>query len=143
MMDWDEDVKYRFRGQYTDQERLMFFELDEPEMIKEITRILKEETEETEATDDEPSDAEEYVLKETVLYYPDSWNEACGRSATKMTKVNALTQHYYAGDWDVLRPAVELEEFSMLTAEDLRELLKEAKTIIERWESQNDRSIST
>ena len=145
MMDWDEDVKYRFRGQYIDtgQERFMLFELEEPEMIKVITRVLKEETEEIETTDEETSNDEEYVLKETVLCYPDSWNETCGRSATEMTKVNVLTQHYYAGDWDVLRPAMELEEFSMLTAEDLRELLMEARTIIERWESQNVRSAST
>ena len=33
-MEWDEDLKYRFRGQLVEQgsDKLMLFELDEPEM---------------------------------------------------------------------------------------------------------------
>ena len=34
IMEWDEDLKYRFRGQLVEQgsDKLMLFELDEPEM---------------------------------------------------------------------------------------------------------------
>ncbi len=36
IMEWDEDLKYRFRGQLVEQggDKLMLFELDQPEMIK-------------------------------------------------------------------------------------------------------------
>ena len=136
MLEWQDEVKYRFRGQYieTGQERVMLFELEEPEMIKKITRVLKEETDDT---DEEDTDAEDYVLEETVLCYPDSWNESCGRKAMDKTKVNVLTQHYYGDGWDVLRPAVELKEFSILSAEDLKALLDETMMIIEGWESED------
>ncbi len=138
LMNWDEDVKYRFRGQYIDagEEKIMLFELDEPEMIKEITRVLNDEPEEED--DDEQTDTEEYVLKETVLCYPDAWAETCGRNAMDSTRVNFLTQQYYGGDWDVLRPAVELSEFSMLTSEDLEALREEARIIVEGWEKENE-----
>ena len=137
LMNWEEDVKYRFRGQFIDtgQEKIMLFELEEPEMIKTITRVLSEEPEGEEDT--EQTDGEEYVLSETVLYYPESWNTTCGRRAVDQTRVNLLTQHYYAGDWDVLRPAMELTEFSILNTEELEALREEARTIIERWGNQN------
>ncbi|MFR1286922.1 MAG: hypothetical protein ACLSCD_04720 [Subdoligranulum sp.] len=36
MMEWEEGLKYRFRGQLVGQndDKLMLFELDEPEMVK-------------------------------------------------------------------------------------------------------------
>ena len=112
----------------------MLFELEEPEMIKKITRVLKEETDDA---DEEDADIEDYVLEETVLCYPDSWNESCGRKAMDKTKVNVLIQQYYGDSWDVLRPAVELKEFSILSAEDLKALLEETMMIIEGWESED------
>lgn len=42
-------------------------------------------------------------------------------------------ERHYAADWDVLRPAKELAEYSTLTSEDLEELLHEAEKIIEGW----------
>jgi len=42
MMQWDDEVSYRFRGQYINNgaERYMLFELDEPEMIKTVERLF-------------------------------------------------------------------------------------------------------
>lgn len=39
----------------------------------------------------------------------------------------------YAGDWDVLRPAKELEDMNTITADRLAALMKEAETIMEGW----------
>lgn len=49
-MEWEEGLKYRFRGQLVGQndDKLMLFELDEPEMVKveEIVLPSKEQDEE-------------------------------------------------------------------------------------------------
>lgn len=49
-MEWEEGLKYRFRGQLVEQDgdKLMLFELDEPEMVKveEIVLPSKEQDEE-------------------------------------------------------------------------------------------------
>jgi hypothetical protein len=42
-------------------------------------------------------------------------------------------QQHYAGDWDVLRPATELEDMNTFTAYKLAALMKEAETIMEGW----------
>ena len=36
IMEWDEDLRYRFRGQFLEQgdNKMMLFAFDEPEMIK-------------------------------------------------------------------------------------------------------------
>ena len=52
IMEWDEDLRYRFRGQFLEQgdNKMMLFAFDEPEMIKveEIVLPPKENTEEDE-----------------------------------------------------------------------------------------------
>lgn len=50
IMEWDEDLKYRFRGQLVEQnnDKLMLFELDEPEMIKVEEIVLPPKEEESE-----------------------------------------------------------------------------------------------
>ena len=42
-------------------------------------------------------------------------------------------QEHYAGNWDVFRPATEIEEMNIFTAESLNELLREAEKIMEGW----------
>ena len=59
--------------------------------------------------------------------YPAAWLNSFG------DPVAYLEQKHYAGDWDVLRPAKELEEMNIFTAEKLNELMKEAETIMEGW----------
>ena len=44
-----------------------------------------------------------------------------------------LEQRHYAGDWDVLRPAKELKEMNIFTADELDQLMMEAETIMEGW----------
>ena len=71
---------------------------------------------------------EEIVITETVRVYPPAWTLSFGEP------LSVLEQRHYSGDWDVLRPAKELEEMNIFTAEKLNELMKEAETIMERWE---------
>lgn len=40
---------------------------------------------------------------------------------------------HYAGNWDVLRPAAEIEEMNTFTADGLNALLHEAEKIMEGW----------
>ena len=46
-----------------------------------------------------------------------------------------LRQEHYAGNWDVFRPATEIEEMNIFTAESLNELLREAEKIMEGYNS--------
>ena len=157
MMQWDDDVSYRFRGQYINNgaERYMLFELDEPEMIKTVERLFTsadtedrglnrgeeglpqmKESDQSEADDQQNSDGD-LVLKERVRFYSDEWYDSFGEPVKYLTKVNYLTQHHYAGNWDVLRPAKELSELNMLGSEELLSLEQEAELIIEGWAAQN------
>ena len=61
IMEWDEDLKYRFRGQLVEQggDKLMLFELDEPEMIKVEEIVLPPKEEESEGE----------TVKKTIYIY--------------------------------------------------------------------------
>ena len=83
-------------------------------------------------TDDEH---EEIVMKETIRSYPASWLVSFGTPITFLTRVNRLEQAHYAGEWDVLRPAKEVEGMNILAADQLAELMREAETIIEGWKA--------
>ena len=48
-------------------------------------------------------------------------------------KTSLLQQKHYAGNWDVLRPAAEIEEMNTFTVENLNTLLHEAEEIMEGW----------
>ena len=65
MMEWEEGLKYRFRGQLVEQndDKLMLFELDEPEMVKveEIVLPSKEQ------------DEEGKTVKQTIYIFPPEW----------------------------------------------------------------------
>ena len=50
-----------------------------------------------------------------------------------IAQVGILRQEHYAGNWDVFRPATEIEEMNIFTAESLNELLREAEKIMEGW----------
>lgn len=62
IMEWDEDLKYRFRGQLVEQggDKLMLFELDQPEMIKVEEIVLPPKEEESEGE----------TVKKDDLYFP-------------------------------------------------------------------------
>ena len=127
IMEWDEDLRYRFRGQFVENgdNKLMLFELDEPEMIKieEIVLPPKENTE----------DAEGETVKKTIYIFPPEWAGTFGQPITSIAQVGILQQEHYAGNWDVLRPAAEIEELNTFTADGLNALLHEAEEIMEGW----------
>ena len=76
---------------------------------------------------------EEIVIREQVRVLPESWSTSFGTPITSIVHASLLEQHHYAGDWDVLRPATELEEMNIITADQLDQLMKEAETIMEGW----------
>lgn len=125
MMEWEEGLKYRFRGQLVEQndDKLMLFELDEPEMVKveEIVLPSKEQ------------DEEGKTVKQTIYIFPPEWAGTFGKSITSIAQVGILQQENYSGNWDVLRPAAEIEEMNTFTADGLNALLHEAEKIMEGW----------
>lgn len=128
MMSWEDEGQYRFSGEFKVQgeNKLLLFELGEPVITKTVEQIVvPEEAEEDE--DATEAEHEEIVIREKVKINPPSWATSFG------IPVSYLEQHHYAGDWDVLRPAKELEDMNIITADRLAVLMKEAETIMEGW----------
>ncbi len=125
MMNWEDEGQYRFSGEFKVQgdNKLLLFELGEPVITKTVEQIVVPEEAEVEAE----AEHEEIVIREKVRINPPSWATSFG------VPVSVLEQRHYAGDWDVLRPAKELEEMNNITADRLAALLKEAETIMEGW----------
>ena len=132
---WDENGSYRFRGQFigNGDDKLLFFELAEPVVTKKVEKVL------VPANAEEGGDAEELVLTETVRIYPQEWSVSFGQPVMAITAASILTQAHYSGDWDVLRPAKELEEMNTFTVDSLNALAAEAERIMEGWAEQNER----
>ena len=122
LMSWEDEGKYTFSGQFKVQgdHKLLIFELGEPIITKTVEQIVVPEEAEEEQQ-------EEIVIREQVRVYPAAWASSFGEP------VNVLVRQHYAGDWDVLRPATEIEEMNILTADQLDQLMKEAETIMEGW----------
>ena len=138
LMSWEGEGKYKFRGQFINQgdQKLLVFELDEPVITKKVEQIFVPEVpDDADCSDgiNEAEKREEIVIKETVRVYPESWRDSVGVSVANAPRVSVLVQQHYAGDWDVLRPAKELEEMNIFTAEKLEELKQEADTILKGW----------
>lgn len=106
----------------------MLFELDEPEMIKVEEIVLPPK--EAEENEEEPAGE---TVKKTIYIFPPEWAGTFGRPITSIAQVDILQQERYAGDWDVLRPATEIEEMNTFTADGLEALLHEAEEIMEGW----------
>ena len=125
IMEWEDGLKYRFRGQFVEQgdNKLMLFELDEPEMVKVEEIVLPPKGE----------DAEGETVKQTIYILPPEWAGTFGQPITSIAQISLLQQKHYAGNWDVLRPAAEIEEMNTFTVENLNALLHEAEEIMEGW----------
>lgn len=84
IMEWEEGLKYRFRGQFVEQgdNKLMLFELDEPEMIKieEIVLPSKEE------------EAEGKTVKQMIYIFPLEWAGTFGQPITSILHIFKLFQ---------------------------------------------------
>ena len=126
MMSWEDEGQYRFSGEFKEQgdNKLLLFELGEPVITKTVEQIVVPEQPD-EAREEEQQ--EEIVIREEVRVNPPSWATSFG------VPVSYLEQQHYAGDWDVLRPAKELEDMNIITADRLAALMKEAETIMEGW----------
>ena len=125
MMEWEEGLKYRFRGQLVEQndDKLMLFELAEPEMVKVEEIVLPSKEQEEEGK----------TVKQTIYIFPPEWAGTFGKSITSIAQVGILQQENYSGNWDVLRPAAEIDEMNTFTADGLNALLHEAEKIMEGW----------
>ena len=132
MMSWEDGAKYRFKGQFitSGDGKLLLFELDEPVVIRTATQVVVPENPEE---FDEPK--EEIVIKETIRSYPAAWQNSFGTPISYISHVNVLEQVHYSGDWDVLRPATEIKEMNIITADKIAELMHEAETIMEGWKA--------
>lgn len=125
IMEWEDSLKYRFRGQFVEQgdNKLMLFELDEPEMVKVEEIVLPPKGE----------GAEGETVKQTIYILPPERAGTFGQPITSIAQISLLQQKHYAGNWDVLRPAAEIEEMNIFTVENLNALLHEAEEIMEGW----------
>ena len=103
--------------------KLMRFELDEPVMIK-IEEIVLPSLEE---------EAEGKTAKQMIYIFPPELSGTLGQPITSIAQVGILQLEHYAGNWDVLRPAAEIEEMNTFTADGLNALLHEAEKIMEGW----------
>lgn len=119
----------RCGNRFIKEEELMLFQLDEPEMVKTENIVLPPKEAET----DDRAEIAGRTVKQIINILPPEWEDTFGRPITSIGEINLLEQRHYAADWDVLRPAKELAEYSTLTSEDLEELLHEAEKIIEGW----------
>ena len=131
-MNWEDGVKYRFRGEFIQngEDKLMLFQLDEPEMIKVEEIVLPpQEADEPE----ENADVTEVVIKKRMLVFPEEWENSFGRPASSLSGIQMLTQEHYAKDWDVLRPARELDGDDVFTVEKLQVMMQETEKIMEGW----------
>lgn len=127
LMEWIDEYKYRFRGQYhaNDDEQILIFDLEEPEIIK--TELLEEpENEEQEQSSENATKKKEKVIK-TVLFLED-WCRSFGNYADAVM----LQRVSYSGNWDVLRPAKTVDGMQIITAEVIQDLMYEAENLINR-----------
>ena len=137
IMEWEEDTRYRFRGEYVGagENKMLLFQLDEPEMIKTEEITLPPQEPEQDGTEEEK---EEIVIKKKMMVFPAAWADSFGRPITSLACVNMLEQEHYAGNWDILRPAKEVEDYNLVSSEDLKALMQEAERIMEGWENTNE-----
>lgn len=137
IMEWEEDTRYRFRGEYVGagENKMLLFQLDEPEMIKTEEITLPPQEPEQDGTEEEK---EEIVIKKKMMVFPAAWADSFGRPITSLACVNMLEQEHYAGNWDILRPAKEVEDYNFVSSEELKALMQEAERIMEGWENTNE-----
>ena len=136
MQNWDTDKKYRFRGQFISNgtEKMMLFELDEPEMIQTVVQEIPLQPYEDSDQDQTNENPQALFLKRKILTYPEEWQGCWGRPADTKSKIGILVQRHYYGDWQVLRPATELEQYNVFSSESMRDLMEEAEQIMKGWQ---------
>ena len=137
IMEWESETRYRFRGEYIGdgENEMLLFQLDEPEMIKTEEIVLPPQEPKQDSTEE---DTEEIIIKKKMMVFPAAWADSFGRPITSLACVNMLEQEHYAGNWDILRPAKEVEDYNLVSSEELKALMQEAERIMEGWENTNE-----
>lgn len=132
LMDWKNECKYRFRGQYfqEDNEQILLFDLEEPEILKqELQDILSAEST-SDAVKNETIETEaKQANTVTKTLYPEKWKKRFGNRTDEITVFQRI---HYCGNWDVLRPAQVIEGMDFISEEILKKLNDEAQDLIEK-----------
>lgn len=136
IMGWKEELRYRMRGSFLGEgdDRIMIFDLDEPEIIERVLiEDIPTEPDEPVTTAEETtaSDAGSETSKpkyKSVITFP--CGGVFGRSYDEDT--HFLERVHYSGNWDVLRPAREVFGVNPITEEEIDALLHEAEKIIDK-----------
>ena len=140
LMDWATQDQYRMYGQYMEKDggKLLLFSLDDTSITKMDAYVQvpeKEDAIEGEEVSHMPH--EESASCDPIEVYHGPRAEKYGKPIMSIRTVPLLEQKHYSGDWDVLRPAREVEKLCILTRKELLQLIHEAEDIIERWGEAN------
>ena len=132
LMDWKSECKYRFRGQYfqEDNEQILLFDLEEPEIFKrELQDILSAEST-SDTVENETIEIEERQANTvTKTLYPEKWKKHFGNRTDEITVFQRI---HCCGNWDVLRPAQVIEGMDPISEEILKKINDEAQDLIEK-----------
>lgn len=132
LMDWKNECKYRFRGQYfqEDNEQILLFDLEEPEIFKrELQDILSAESTSDEVENETIEIEEKQVNTVTKTLYPEKWKKHFGNRTDEITVFQRI---HCCGNWDVLRPAQVIEGMDLISEEILKKINDEAQDLIEK-----------
>ena len=136
--EWNCESKYRLLGQFRDlgDEKLILFAIDEAIEFRTDTQVIvPEQPDNADPQEEQKEEQKPIVITEQRMIYPASWEVSFGVPLRNMERVSLLERQHYAGDWDVLCPARELDEMNILTAADLDKYMKEAEAIMEGWKA--------
>lgn len=132
LMDWKNECKYRFRGQYfqEDNEQILLFDLEEPEIFKrELQDIVSAEST-SDTVENETIEIEERQANTvTKTLYPEKWKKHFGNRTDEITVFQRI---HCCGNWDVLRPAQVIEGMDLISEEILKKINDEAQDLIEK-----------
>ena len=139
IMSWTDDSVYKLYGQFVGQgeEKILLFSLEEPDIVKTQMQVVIPEKSDDELSKETNQNSEEIIITEKVRVFPAKWSGNFGMPVKCIGAVNTLKRVRYSKDWDVLRPAKEVAELNTISAEQLGEMLDEAKTIMEGWTTDN------
>lgn len=132
LMDWKNECKYRFRGQYfqEDNEQILLFDLEEPEILKrELQNILSAESMSDEVENETIETEEKQANTVTKTLYPEKWKKHFGNRTNEITVFQRI---HCCGNWDVLRPAQVIEGMDLISEKILKKLNDEARDLIEK-----------
>ena len=136
--EWNSDSRYRLLGQFRDfgEEKLLLFALNDAVEFRTDTQIIvPEQPEDAEPQEELKEEQKPIIITERRVINPLSCAVNWGNTLQYMERASLLERRHYAGDWDVLRPARELDEMNILTVADLNRFKKEAEEILEGWKA--------